>query len=274
MTKVVSLKTKHLLFVTLLFLTMLFSAIVRAQSTDTIIPINEDPEILLRDVRIGQAPRTGETIWHDDFKGHLAGIDFGFNMFLNEDYSGYDSDFMENDVLHSNSVYVYFDNLSIGLQKARNTIGLVTGVGLRLYNYRLNKYTTIERDQNNVVQPVSIDLDNIKKSNLAIMSVQIPLLAEFQIPIDHLDNRFYISAGVFGGIKLTSHTKVKYKLERNEKLKVVDHFSIRDFNYGIMVRTGYRWGNLFATYDVVSFFKEDRGPELTPFTFGITLISF
>jgi len=274
MTKAVPLKSKHLLAVASFFVMMSFSVFTRAQSTDTIVPLKEDPEKLLRNLRIEQVPRTGESIWHDAFSGHLAGVDFGFNMFLNEDYSGYDSYFMDNDVLNSNSVYVYFDHLSIGLQRARNTIGLVTGLGLHLYNYRLNKYTTIERDQNNVVQPVPIELDNIKKSNLAIMAVQIPVLLEFQSPVDHLDNRIYFSAGVFGGIKLTSHTKVKYKLERNEKLKVVDHFSIRDFNYGIMVRTGYRWVNLFATYDLVTFFKEDRGPELTPFTFGITLISF
>jgi hypothetical protein len=268
-------KTKQFLTsVILLCLILLNAFLSQAQSTDTIIPVRENPEKLLRNIRIGHAQRTGEPIWRDKFSGHLAGVDFGFNMFLNEDYSGYESDFMKNDVLHSNSVYVNFVDQSIGLQRVRNTIGLVTGIGLRLYNYRLDKYTTIKRDENSVIQPVEINLQNIKKSNLAIMALQVPLLAEFQIPVNHFDNRIYFSAGMYGGVKLTSHTKVKYKLERNEKLKVVDHFSIRDFNYGLMVRTGYRWVNLFATYDLVPFFRENRGPELTPFTFGITLISF
>lgn len=245
-----------------------------AQTSDTIVPVNENPEKLLRNIRIGQSPQFGLSIWHDKFSGHFSGIDFGFNMFLNEDYTGYDSNFMENDVLYSNSVYINFVQQSIGLQRTRNNIGLVTGIGLHFYNYRLDKNTTIKRDENSVIQPVPINLDNIKKSNLAIMSVIMPLLIEFQIPVNHHDSRIYISTGMYGGIKLTSHTKVKYKEERNEKLKVVDHFSIRDFNYGIMVRTGYRWVNLFATYDLVPLFRENRGPELTPFTFGITLIRF
>ena len=126
----------------------------------------------------------------------------------------------------------------------------------------------------NVIQPKTVEFDNIKKSNLGIMSVMIPLLAEFQVPANHYENRIYISGGMYGAVKLTSHTKVKYKLERNEKLKVVDHFSLRDLSYGIMVRTGYRRVNLFATYDLVPLFKENKGPELTPFTFGITLIQF
>lgn len=245
-----------------------------AQTSDTIVPVNENPEKLLRNIRIGQSPQFGLGIWHDKFSGHFSGIDFGFNMFLNEDYTGYDSNFMENDVLYSNSLYINFVQQSIGLQRTRNNIGLVTGIGLHFYNYRLDNNITIKRDENNVIQPVPINLDNVKKSNLAIMSVMMPLLIEFQIPVNHHDSRIYISTGMYGGIKLTSHTKVKYKEERNEKLKVVDHFSIRDFNYGIMVRTGYRWVNLFATYDLVPLFRENRGPELTPFTFGITLIRF
>lgn len=247
---------------------------IKAQNTDSIVPVHEDAEKLLRDVRIVQVPPTVETIWRERFKGHLAGVDFGFNMFLNENYTGYETDFMQNDVLHSNSVYVNFFQQSIGIQRMRNTIGFVTGIGLHLYNYRLDKNTTIKRDANNVIQPVPNNFANIKKSNLAIMELLVPLLAEFQIPVDNYENRIYISAGMYGGVKLTSHTKVKYKLERNEKLKVVDHFSIRDFNYGLMVRTGYRWVNLFATYDLVPLFRDNRGPELTPFTFGITLISF
>lgn len=258
-----------------LFCVLLVSSIsTLAQNTDSIIPINENPEKLLRDVRVIQTPRTGEHIWRERFTGHLSGVDFGFNLLLNEDYSGYASDFMRNDVLHSNSVYINLVQQSIGLQSVRNTIGLVTGLSLHLYNYRLDKLTSIERDENSVIQPVAISLTNVKKSNLTIMSLQMPLLAEFQIPIDRSDNRIYFAAGVYGGIKLSSHTKIKYKIERNEKLKVADHFSIRDLNYGIMVRSGFRWVKLFATYDLVPLFRENRGPELTPFTFGITLVSF
>lgn len=275
MINILSSKTKHLFsFVLLLCIVFLSAFTSMAQITDTIIPVHENPEKLLRHVRLGQYQSNDVSIQSNEFTGHLTGIDFGFNMFLNENYSGYDSEFMKNDLLHSNSIYVNFDHLSIGLQRNKNTIGLVAGVGLQLYNYRLNNNITIERDLFDVIQPVPITLENIKKSNLTILAVQIPLLAEFQIPVGSLGNRIYFSAGTYGRIRLLSHTKVKYKLERNEKLKTADNFSIRDFGYGIMVRTGYRWVNLFATYDLVPFFKDNRGPELTPFTFGVTLISF
>ncbi|WP_340111445.1 outer membrane beta-barrel protein [Maribellus mangrovi] len=247
---------------------------VCAQVSDTIVPVDEDPEKILSRINIRQVTTSGFNFWQDDFTGHWAGIDIGFNLFLNEDYSGYDNDFMSNDVLRSNSLYINFVQQSIGLQRNRSTIGLVTGLGLRMYSYRLDDNTSIVLDENNVVQPQELTFNDIKKSKLGLVSLVLPVLAEFQIPVNNYRNRMYISGGMYGSVRLTSHTKVKYKVEQNEKLKVVDHFSLRDFNYGLMIRTGYRWINLHATYDLVSFFKEDKGPELTPFSFGITLLRF
>ena len=99
-------------------------------------------------------------------------------------------------------------------------------------------------------------------------------MAEFQIPVNHFDNRIYISAGVLGSVRLNSHTKIKYRDKQKEKVKTVDDFSMPLFRYSLMFRTGYRWFNVFATYDLVPLFKKDKGPELTPFTFGVTLLRF
>ncbi len=270
------LKTKPFLLHLLLFtaLVLFCTRSLRAQVNDSIVPVKGNPEKLLRKVDIRQVTNNGFNLWREDFSGHWAGIDFAFNMLINEDYTGYNSDFMNNDVLRSNSLNINFVQQSIGLQRNRNTIGLVTGIGIRFHSYRLDDDVSITLDENNVVQPQYLTANNIKKSKLGIVSVVIPLLTEFQIPINNYQNRIYISGGIYGGIKLNSHTKIKYKEDQNEKLKVVDHFSLHDFNYGIMVRTGYRWVNLHVTYDLVNLFKEDKGPELTPFSFGITLLRF
>ncbi len=254
-------------------LSMFVGGTALAQS-DSIVPYDGDTGKLLRKIDIRKVTQSGHNLWEDEFSGHWAGVDFGFNMFLNEDYSAYSTDFMNNDVLRSNSLYINFVQQSIGLQRSRNTIGLVTGIGVRFYSYRLNDDVSITLDENNVVQPQELDASTVKKSKLGMVSLMVPLLAEFQLPINNYRNRAYISAGIYGELKLNSHTKVKYEDEQNEKLKVVDHFSIRDFNYGIMVRTGYRMINLHVTYNLLDFFVAGKGPELTPFSFGITLLRF
>lgn len=256
----------------LLFLLICFSGLeIKAQENDTIIHI-ENPKRFLRKIDITEVTHNGLKLWQDDFSGHWVGIDFGFNMLLNPDYSGYESEFMDNDVFRSNSAYFNFLQQSIGLQKNRNTIGLVTGLGLQLQSYRLDDNTTIVKNDNGVISPEYLYFNDNQKSKLALESITLPLLLEFQIPINHYDNRLFVSAGVVGSLRLSSHTKIKYKEEKKQKLKVVDDFSMHRFRYSVMVRTGYRWFNVFASYDLVPLFKTDKGPELTPFTFGITLL--
>lgn len=245
-----------------------------AQETDTIIPIDQDPEKILRKIDVRKITQNGFNFWQDKFTGHWAGIDFGFNALVNTDYSGYDSEFMKNDLFRSNSTYLNLIQQSISLQHNRNTLGLVTGLGFHFQRYRLEKNTTIERLPNNVVVPKELYFDGNQKSKLSIFSITVPILTEFQIPINHYDNRMYISGGLYMGYRLNSSTKIKYKKVKKEKLKTPDHYSLHNFKYGLMFRTGYRWANIFISYELTPLFKDERGPELTPLTFGITLMQF
>ncbi len=260
----------------LVFILLIFSIStlqLAAQEQDTIIRI-KDPKPLLRKIDARKITQNGFNFWQDNFSGHWAGIDFGFNTFLNPDYSGYESEFMKNDFLRSNSMYINLIQQNIGLQRNRNTVGLVTGIGLQLQSYRLDKNTTIRLDQYGHVEPEILYKDQNQKSKFSIVSLTVPLLAEFQIPINHYENRLYFSGGAYASLRLSSHTKIKYRADRKEKLKIPGHYSLHDFKYGVMVRSGYRWINLFATYEITPLFIGDKGPGLTPFTIGFTLLGF
>ncbi len=252
----------------------LFTAVLSAQN-DTIVKPHENPEKLLRKIKLHEPGNTGINYLDDEFSGHWRGVDFGFNWFLNSDYTGFPEGFMKNDIL--NSTFGGFNILqkSIGLQRRKNTFGLVTGAGLQLKSYRLENNITIKRLENGMIEPETLTFEHNRKSKLAVVSAVVPLLAEVQVPTNHYKNRIYFSGGVFGGVRLGSHTKIKYRVDgKKEKLKVPGHYSIHDFNYGLMARAGYKWVNLFATYDLIPFFKDEKGPVLTPVTVGISIINF
>jgi hypothetical protein len=261
----------------ILIVTMVAVAFINglSQEADTIVPVKEDPTKILKNIHLEKISRGGFNLWQDEFSGHWAGVDFGVNIFTDTDYSGYDSEFMKNDIIRSNSTHINVIQQSIGLQHNRNTIGLVTGLGLHLQSYRLDQNTTIIRLENGRIEPDRLYFDDNQKSKLSIVSLTLPLLTEFQIPVNHYKNRYYFSIGPYAGLRISSHTKVKYRLDgKKEKLKVPGHYSLHDFKYGLMARTGYRWINLFATYELVPLFKNNLGPELSVFTFGITLTRF
>ncbi len=267
-------KTRFINFIVSGFFILLFGMPSFSQETDTIVPLKQDPEKILRRIDVRSITRNGFNFWQDKFSGHWAGIDFGFNTFVNTDYSHYEYEFMKNDIFRSNSLYINLIQQSVGLQHNRNTIGFVTGLGMQFQSYRLDNNTTIERLPNNIIIPKELYFADNQKSKLSVFYITIPLLVEFQVPINHYENRWYISTGLFTGFRVASHTKIKYRTEQKEKLKVPDNYSIQNFKYGLMVRTGYRWINVFATYDISKFFIKDKGPDLTPFTFGITLLRF
>ncbi len=70
------------------------------------------------------------------------------------------------------------------------------------------------------LEPQNLTFDQKSKSKLSIAFLTIPLLAEFQIPVKHYKDRIYFSGGFYGGLRIESHTKIKYRLEgKKEKLK-------------------------------------------------------
>ncbi len=103
---------------------ILFNSNCFSQETDTIVPIRKNAEEILKKINLNS---DGFNFWKGDFSGHWAGIDLGFNTFINTDYTGYESEFMKNDILRSNSFYLNLVQQSIGLQRNRNNFGLVTG---------------------------------------------------------------------------------------------------------------------------------------------------
>lgn len=241
-----------------------------AQIPDSIRISDKDPEKLLKNIHFKEIVQDGFNLWQDNFTGHFAGIDLGFNL-LNEKGPG----FPEYDILRSNSLYINFIQQSIGIQRSRNTIGIVTGMGIQLKSYRLDKNTTLQKESSGLVTLQSLFFDSNQKSKFSMVYLNVPLLIEFQIPVNHYANRIYLSAGTFAGYRISSHTKIKYHLDRKrEKLKTPGDFSLNDFRYGLMARAGYRRFQFFCNYDLQSMFKEESGmPSIHPFTVGITLLS-
>ena len=204
------------------------------------------------------------------FKGHWAAIEMGVNSFANVDYKTFTPNFMDLNHNKSFEVGINFIRYSIGLQKEKRTIGLVTGLGLTFNDYRFSNAYTIQND-NGVVKPIPLDKNGLSKSKLSTSYLTVPLMLEFQIPVNGHDKRLYISGGLIGGMKVGSHTKVKIN---GDKSKSHDDFNINPFRYGTTARLGYKWINLFGTYYFSTFFKENRGPEMFPFTIGIGLLNW
>jgi hypothetical protein len=212
------------------------------------------------------------------FKGHFAGFDIGFNGYMAPDYQlslPPGSQFMDLNASKSVNVSLNFLQYSIPLQRYRNNIGLVMGLGWTFNNYRTDSQYILERDENGIIVGRPETERTVSKNKLATNFFNFPLLLEFQIPTNQDKHRFFISAGGYAGFLKKAHTKTVYNDNGSKsKDKYKGNLNVKPFQYGAMVRVGYRWIKLYGTYNFSTLLMEDKGPELYPYSIGLTLISF
>jgi len=262
----------------LFFGALLLAFCAIGQENDSIVVVKSPSGRLSGLIDMQDLVNEGNNYWDKDFKGHWAGVEFGINGFAQKDYSNYSDEekgFMDNNLIRSNTLNLNILQYSKGIQQNRKTIGLVTGVGLSFQSYRLDNNTTIKTNENRKVYPENLFFDSNQKSKLSVLYLEVPLLMEFQIPVKNNLNRLYFSVGLAGEKRLETHTKVKYRKDgKREKLKSPGDYSIQDYNVAGTFRFGYRWINLFVSYDLVPLFEKNKGPILYPFSVGVRLISF
>lgn len=210
------------------------------------------------------------------FKPHWAGFEVGINNYVNSDFSmslAPENSFM--DLNTGRSWYFNLNFIEYGVGLGTDKVGLVTGLGIDWSNYHFDQGNVIYKDADGIIDRYDPPAENasVQKAKLQTTYLNAPLLLEFQIPAGK--KRIHISGGVVGGVKIGSRTKMVYTVNGNkQKDKVKDDFNLNVLRYGFTARVGYRGLKVFANYYPTALFESGKGPELYPFSVGLTLISF
>jgi hypothetical protein len=209
------------------------------------------------------------------FKGNWAGLELGVNGYLTPNYSldmpiGYE--FMELKYEKSMNFNINFFQQSFNL--IGENFGVVTGLGVHWNNYHIQNNIVLTSDSSTIYGYADNASDrSYKLSKLTAMYVVVPLILEFQTNPNHDVNSFHISAGVVGGVRVSSHSKQVYYGEGNgkHKPKVFDDFYLQPFKLDATARIGWGPLNIYANYSLIEMFRTGRGPELYPFSIGLVL---
>lgn len=76
------------------------------------------------------------------------------------------------------------------------------------------------------------------------------------------------------GLRIGTHTKTITENGKRATDKNYGASSMNPFKVDLMARIGWGKINLYGKYSLTELFKEGRGPELTPFSFGICLVNW
>ena len=207
------------------------------------------------------------------FRGNWAGVELGVNGYMTPNGeinmpTGYE--FLELKYENSRNFNLNFFQQSFNI--AGNKFGFLTGLGFRWLNYRFANDVVLSGDSSTVYGYHDVDpTRSYTKSKLTAWYLTMPLLFEYQTNSHHLSNSFHIAVGVIGGLRLGSHSKHVFTTTGGGKQKNRDAFHLQPFVLDATARVGWGPINLFATYSLIDMFRQDRGPELRPFTVGIIL---
>ncbi len=207
---------------------------------------------------------------YERFKGHLGGLELGFNSLLTDFWST--SLKPEDNYFDLNTAKSYYWNfllpcVNIGFTRH---FGIVTTLGINFNKYRFDGNNSIIKDENGVIGPSYPDEGiTYSKSKLVTTYATLPLILETQIPLSTSSRNINIGAGVIGAVKLGSNTKVVYYTDGKQKEKNKDDFSLNTFRWGATARIGYEFFQVYGTCYFSPMFEKGKGPELYPFEVGI-----
>jgi len=220
----------------------------------------------------GECNEEGEECNGRHFDAHWQGLELGLNNFLNNNYEMQlpeGADFME---LNTGKSWGFSLNcVQTDLAIVPDRLGIATGLAFEWNNYHFDNNINLYNNEG-IITGVEEMERNYYKNSLNTIYLTAPLLLEFQIPSGWGDNDFYVNVGVTGGLKIYSLTKQFYK-DSGDKIKNKERgdYQLSPFRYGLTARIGFGNVGFFANYSLVSLFESGKGPELYPFTIGITL---
>lgn len=194
-------------------------------------------------------------------------IDLGANFLTFDQSFNVPVEYDALDIKPANSTNVGLHVLTTRLNIARGHLGLVSAITFDNNRYAFRDNITLVPGMDSVT--VTADPESYRKHKLITWYGQIPLLLSFQTNPDRDGRNFHFAVGGYAGLFLGAQTKKKYG--NGDKVKVNDDYNLERFRYGAMARIGFGGLELYAKYDLSPMFAEGQGPEIHPFTFGISL---
>jgi hypothetical protein len=210
----------------------------------------------------------------NSFHSHWTGLYIGVSGYLTPsgriDPAVHDN-FMSLNMLKSTNIQLNFFEQNLRISP---NAGFVTGLGIDYRNYRFDHSNVVLQSSAGYFDGILDPTNNYKKSKLLVTYLTVPLLFELQTNRFTNHHSFHIAGGISSGLRIGSHSKVKFdKVDGGtQKSKDRNDFNLNPFKADATVLIGWGSINLYGNYALINMFKMDKGPELRPFSVGFRIV--
>ena len=217
-----------------------------------------------------QLPFLGKQHHNYSMEPHWAGIGWGYanisdrNLKINN---------IQAISLKPESTNEFFVNLIEKILPIyRNNLGLTTGIGFDWHNYFLDMNTHMVEVGGITNVYAAPDGINYEFSRLRTFNITVPLLLEWQ-PTLVGNHKFFISAGVIGGVNTFASYRVKYKDASGNSISNVEGkgLNVAPLSLDFSFQIGYGALSVYVKYSPFSIFQSAKGPDVRAVSLGAIL---
>ncbi|MEO6901617.1 MAG: DUF2807 domain-containing protein [Bacteroidia bacterium] len=199
---------------------------------------------------------------------HWNGIEVGINGYLNgQNNLNVVPAFLELD--YTKSLQFGLNIIEKDFNLYKNYLNVITGLGFDFNHYSFENNISLKAN----APYLTADNDTTikyKKNTLNVSYLKAPLLLEVNTSKNSKQN-LHIAAGMEFAYRIHSVTKQKFVQNgKDKKVKTRDDYNLEPFRFSAVARVGYNNVTIFANYALNRLFKPKQGPEVYPFTVGIT----
>jgi len=214
-------------------------------------------------ILLGQDQSNSKTISRPDIPGELL-FDLGLN-YWDETPQG-----LNQKGWPSKSVALYY----MRRRPFGGKLSLNYGIGLGLEKIDFGSDSTL--NTGDPTEVVALELESVSKNRLATTYLDVPIEFRFHPKGTEDGEGFFIGVGAIGGLRMSSHTKLKFDEDGQTKIqKNKARFNLNNWRYGYQVRLGFRGIHLFWKSFLSDTFKgEVGGVNPLQTTVGINITGF
>ena len=279
------------IFTTVILLTSLFP--VLAQNTVPEIPepvtykkdtsevrMNGKKIIIIKDQEIDDdkqrtSSSTTISMWSSRRNRVWQGFEIGFTgVSYSEDFSTDIPPGLEFfDPIVSNSINWAINPFEVDIRIINEYVKFSTGLGYMAKNFTLANNYRLTKDVNGVTTGYQDQRLTMVRNRFRTGYITAPAMLHFNTN-KNPSKSFRIGAGVVGGIKIFEAYRVKHYYDGHKtREKYNGGYNANPFMLDLRAVVGYGGVNLFATYSTQGLFKNNKGPEVYPFTVGIAFVN-
>ena len=200
------------------------------------------------------------------YHSHLSGIGFGISGFGSDKFStNIDDSASYLDLNGSHSLHLDLYLLPVCVRLGDSHFGLCSGLACKNDFYSFSaKNLVLDKTRQGVEH--QYDTSYVyKKSKLIVETLSLPVALEWQ---PRGFSNFYAIVGVEGNLRVSSKTIMKTNNRR--KFKNETDLHLNTFGCDVFARMGYNNVGVYAMANLTPLFKKDKGPELYPFSAGLS----